>query len=497
MEEEKKNKNFKTGLNDKEKQFQKHLKLKNSGSKREERLALKRTTKNEDRLKTTDINKLIGTFPLEAFLKMDEPMDIVDTLLNILKTENIESYYAPSETNTQGPYLFKDDIIIKKLVSFLHSSKNIPFLIKVSHCCICISAHPQCMIWSTKLLHYNFLIYAIQLLEHCGHVTVKENLIWTLANLVQDNKLCRDFILKHGGTHLIDIICKSLKNTNDENIISICVIFTSSLFKDIPVPPLSLIKPLFDVVIDLFVSIQEIQDNHLYTFILESIRKISKLSDTDDYRLYFCNHAKLMSYIMNHMDLPNADIIKNLTYTEEAHSMLLSNNVLKYFLFLLDNRDPKFRIIGSTGFRVLASNQYALDLIMKKETLDIIQKHLEYSQIYEIQTQLKLILSQIVLTIGKIGMVKTHFPILLERGIHKVIVNALSEQHDMMLLLNIVVAIKYLIQYDKRLMKETIEDYGFLDRLESLSMNCKDKHVSSTAEFIINYLDSDMDLDED
>jgi hypothetical protein len=478
---------FKVGLGNPKKNFQKHFDRKNgiSKSKREEKLALCRKTKeNDNKLPTDNIIELIQTFPIKQFLNEPEPVRIVEVLLRLLKTEGIEAYYASSQRNeiNDGPFLFQEGVVIQKLISLLRTSTNIPLLINVSHCLISISAHPECMIWTTKLLINNFVQHAIYLLEKCPNPIVKENLIWTLSNMILDGTMIRDGVMKIDGAKLLNLVI-----ANIENNASVCIYFMCSLTKDNPIPNFELVHQLWEQIIDrVFTKIDNESLN--YKFILESIHRVSAINKADDYRIFIATYKDILTTIMNHKNLLiSADIVQNLTYTESIHELLIHKGVIQYFLCLFDTIDPRFRITGATGIRIMATSRFAINLLLKPEALNVIEKHFEYSQMHDMQVELKLILCQIVLTISKMGIVNTSYPILFERNIHKQITKSLSEQHDMTLLTTALFAIINLMKFDRKVMKITIEELGYLDRIESISMNCKNKGASEIAEQILDF----------
>ncbi len=516
MEREKnkdKIKDFKTGLKDNDKNFERHFKAKTkiTQDKREKRLELKRRNKEEDiPIPTDNIIELIKTFPIQQFLNEQQPTNIVKTLLHVLKTQDIEYYYAPSRSysnQTNGPYLFQNDNVIIKLISLLETTKDIPLLTNVSHCLICISAHPENLVWTGKLIRYNTIQSTMKLLEHCPDVTVRDNLIWMLANIMLDGSLAKNSVVEIGKQKLIELVCKSLKH--DKKIKSTSIFFLYAITREIPLVDFQIVEPLWNIILnDVFInSYREEGDlDNDYQIILHLLSHICIQNNADDYRHSICYNNNVMERLLKPINQKNimeliksADIIDSLTVNKDLHDRLIKNRVLEFFVFLIDNHDPRLRILGVSGLKVMATNKFAIDYLIKDHVLITIMKHFEYSKQGNIQVQLKLLIAQMVITVSKMGMPSEYYPKLLDKDVHRRIICIIPEQHDMNLLYIGLSALKELVKYNKKLMKELIEDIGYMDKLETISFNHRDKGIIDITESILNILGfntMDMDLDD-
>lgn len=477
--QEEKNKSHKPNLGDIP---HKHAE-KYNGIKKDKRRAMmdaKRRGK-EPAIPCTDIIGLINTFPLERFLNDREPVNICKTLLNILKTENIQYYYAPSEIypeHIEGPFLFGTPHVLRHLVTLLKTSQHVELLQCISHIMILISAHPEPQAWCPRLIGLGILDDIMKLINVCPDRLIRENLIWTLSNIALDNIVARKKVFSYG----VAGICKNLEQCKYA-----CGLYFYAVAQD---ADFTVMEPLWNAFINIIVRQHE--PDETYARILCTIYRLVNMHDDDRYRRSLCSNGSIITRLMDPLDkecIVSASIMCCLTLTQDLYfDLITKHNVIPYFVACLNNINPGIRIQGIDALACLVTSKHAIATLLSNDYyMDSIQNHFDHSQIHEIQVTLKRFIANLIITIDDMGMANMYFPRFFGRESIWIIklIGLLEEKLDFNALTLGLIAIQKLVRYRRDTMYDHLEDYGALDTLDRISMHCPNKSIGDLAEKIL------------
>ena len=468
---------------------------KNIKNKRQERMEKLR---KESAVECMDIKKLIETFPVNEFLNTKEPIEICNTLLQILKTKDIDEFYAKSNMyyeNMDGPFLFENKNVFNKLLSLLGCTTNIPLLTCVSHILILISSHEETLTWTSRILPALPLIVTI--IDNCPITVIRENLIWTLSNMCIDHSSINKIVYPKTITTVTNNLMYAIKN-EQWDIISVCAFYLKGILSHKQdSPDISQIIKLWKLIMeDIYLNEYfEISDIDItYELITKCISVAVKISDS--YRLSILNDENLIKRIINPLSnetkllIIHADILGCLLWSQQTHIPLIKMGVINLFKMFLFDKQPTIREEGATSLAILASCPAALPELMTDSFLLTIQKVLIRTDLRRVANQMKMLFCTLLLHKESRNMYERIIPMI------SYFDEILHENYDLLLLITGLKALLELCKWNRTIVQEQIEAFDGITQLDKLSVS-KNEEVNDLAIKIINRFNENvMDLSE-
>lgn len=433
--------NHKPGLGDGEAVTRRHV---------ETQLSIRR--KKKDQRMEAKRKPMVTTFELDPISALpsclNTPQDVCQ-LLAVLKMENSENYYNASETypeNKKGPWIFPNgDSKISNLIHIASTSKNLDVLKNATHCLICITAHKE--VWTYSLLVEPFIPIGMQLLQHCPDYNLQENIFWIFNNMCHDNSHSRNLIISSG---IIPALL-SVDSDNPRLMLDACIVFRS-LFKFHPLPNCNLIRPLWNKFIP-----------QLYQDCSEQMCK--ELNGAVEYMVKSIDHAykeailqdmQFWNYITHHEDWFHIAVF--MTNSCEIHDLLLSRGSLDFFISLLTHPNPCIRVEGAKALTNLALSSMCLPLLSGDQVLKTLHMQLFNSDVFRVITQIYTIITNMICTAQKNNQSEMLFPMLIEKKFIMHLCSAMQVPEPK-LQENAVRAISYLVNFNRPLVMQQLEEY--------------------------------------
>ena len=446
---------------------------------RKKREAARATKRRPESAKLTrdEIIHLIRQFNLQEIMS-DHPLNQVKLLNEILKNHSIANkMFAPSNMAYEyrdGPFLFENDDIIKRLVQLMTQGME-----EASLTLVHISGHEESYTWSMKLMQMG-VMHGLQthLNNQQASPVLRENCFWIVGNLAVDSMEMRDFLINDGI-----ITCLLAQPRTDKQVVLDVSWVFKTLFSCSPAPTFPDVAPMWDWLLECFKALPKQADEPILENILDTVFLMSM---DPNYRTWLISSQK--AFLMELRSLYNvyvfqiAALLSTLAMEEDAHEFLVTQmGAATLFEACLSNMDPRARLQGALGVCNLGSNNMCLSYVCTPSIVRQIFKLFADADTDIIESSLDHFLLNVVECAAQTKQIEP-IQMLCEAGLVRRMARMVVKQTDFSLVVNSI-RVTDIIMTILPNSREQFEGHGVLDSIEALLSGKNERLQRLSADF--------------
>lgn len=470
-------KTHKPGLGEGETITRRHIATKRTEVRR------KRDTKLAEKRRPTPVQDDGSDLVIPPTLR--NPQDVA-MLKKLLQRKNIQDYYAPSNLNPDcnGPWIFPDnDPKIEQLKQLLGSTKDIPLLRDVTLCLLNITSSDESITWARRI--DPSVPVALSVFRHCNDTLVRENILWTLANMCFDNQVSRDHIVNSDAIGAV----MQIVNRDQPVLLNSVVFFFRSLFKFHPLPAIGVVVPVWNLLMDCVMEAPDEFRKGVFNGVALMVQ-----SHEDAYKHLVLQDDRFWNCVSQIPAL--GEIVVKLANSYTTHHFLAQRGAIGIFTNMLNSPNPEVRIEGGTGMSRMAQSEECIPLIVEPSALNSLQRQIENTDVYRVRLEIFWTFVCLIRTVYLTDHYHAIFPQFLERGFVGYLGEAL-QMHENDLTERVLVALVYFIKWDRRAVQNILEESGYLDYIEHNLSTHPNTKIRGLADALIDALEGgDMDIDD-
>lgn len=429
----------------------------------------------------------------KEFMESPAPVDSLNVLDLLLKQKGISNYFGKCDKNKDGPFLFEDPLVLKRLVHLIRSDNQQVQIITAS-CLSNVACHKEPFLWVNRLVENGVLPLAFEILKKpTSSSKLRENLLWMIASIALDNHRFRDLLVNNGICQLVTELAMKESHENITFIATLAYLFRCLFYHEessVPYP-----NPFWDfIILKLFNTFYSELPDPIVLDLLDGI--CSTIRANDDYRALF---FKQSHYIM---DLSNQNIAIINRFADICISLSrcirirpeASNALVVNFTRLLQQQNPAVRFQAAIGLKNLSVSAISLQHLCQEEVLKTLNAQLAYtSDVGTINMSLQYCICQMVICAAEAGKQNIVYPLLIEKlFIHLKLARILFIKGDDNILIKGLEAFLFLISWDNSIAEKLDDEVE--TQLDALATVHRLDEVNKLAEEALIRIKSNMEF---